>query len=187
MHKPNILRGVPNPFQTVAPPAWWLKELALFDPQLVLFPSQKRGTFVLGRRATHSAGEPLHDVKGLTQNPDTIVLRAHHLVRVCEIMPGVIWDQRIFIKLAAHDIRRQGGPAEVANKLDAMDVKKEQQIATAQEDELHNRSTDAYRSYKTRVGERLSLAATPHGRGTLVKHPVSVHVRTPSPSAPRSS
>lgn len=159
--------------------------MALFDDKLVIFPSQKRMTFILARRATRSAGESLHDVKGVTQNPDTLLMHKHRLVRVCEILPGVIWDQRVFMKLAAHDIRRLGGPGEVANKLDAIDAKRAEQLQKAQEDELYNRSSDAYRSYKTRIGERLSLAKS-HGRGDVKKKPVSVHVRKPQ-SAPSGS
>lgn len=179
----NYLTG-PNPFGMSRPPAWWLRELALFDPQLVLVPGQKRKTFVLGRRATRSGGESLHTVRGLSQNPDTIFLHQHRLVRVCEIVEGAKWDMRIFAKLAAHDIERLGGAAEVANTLDAMDAAKASGIQKEQEDEIHTRSTAGYHAYKTRIGERLSLAKSRHGRGTVIKHPVSVHVATPSPPAP---
>lgn len=187
MARPNWLR-VPNPFQLTPPPAWWLQEMRVFDPQLVVFPSQKRMTFILARRATRSKGESPHDVKGLTQNPDTLIMASNRLVRVCEILPGVIWDQRVFRKLAAHDIQRLGGASEVANQLDAADSRRDAQIQRAQEDEIHARSTDAYRSFKTRIGERLSLALTKHGRGDIKKTPVSINVRAPqsvSPPAPR--
>ena len=70
----------------------------------------------------------------------------------------------------------------VNQRLEAMDEKKERDIRTKQEDELHARSSDAYRGYKTAIGERLSMAPNPHGRGRLVKKPVSVHVRKPTPA-----
>lgn len=178
----NYLVGV-NPFGMERPPQWWLNEMWLFDPQLVLVPGLKRMVFTLARRATRCGGEPLHDVRGLSQNPDTIFLNQSRLVRVCEIMVGVTWDMRIFRKLAAHDIQRQGGAAEVANTLDAMDDKARAVIQADQESEIHARSVAGYKAYKTITGERLSLARSKHGRGTLIKHPVSVHVRKPSPSA----
>lgn len=178
----NWLKGVPNPFQVTAPPDWWLRELALFDPKLVIFPSQKRMTFILARKATRSAGESLHDVKGVTQHPDTLLMRANRLVRVCEILPGVLWDQRIFQKLAAHDIQRLGGASEVATKLDAMDAAHEARVQRTQDADLEALSSDAYKHYKSRIGERLSLAPNRHGRGTVKKNPVSVHVRMPSPA-----
>lgn len=183
MAKPNYLR-VANPFHLTAPPAWWLQEMRLFDPQLVIFPSQKRMTFILARRATRSRGESPHDVKGLSQNPDTLIMASNRLVRVCEILPGVIWDQRVFQKLAAHDIERLGGAAETANKIEARERTQQAAVQRAQEDEIHNRSVDAYRAYKSSIGERLSLAATSHGRGIVKRNPVSVHVQKPIPSAP---
>ena len=167
------------------PPAWWLHEMALFDDKLVIFPSQLRMTFILARRATRSAGESPHDVKGLSQNLDTLIMAKHRLVRVCEILPGVIWDQRVFQRLAAHDIHRLGGARAVADRLDAMDDARRKQVQKDQDDEITQRAKAGYRDYKTRIGERISLAKT-QGRGTLKKKTVSVSVRKPStPPAPQ--
>ena len=179
----DIINGVlrvANPFGVVEPPAWWLNEMRLFDDRLVIFPSQKRATMILARKATRSRGESLHDIKGVTQNPDTIIMAEHRLVRVCEILPGVIWDMRVFQKLAAHDIQRLGGANRVADLLDARDQKQREQIERTQHDDLHAISSDAYAAYKTRIGERLSLAPNPHGRGTVTPNKVSVHVQAPS-------
>lgn len=179
--QPNYLVG-PNPFGLSKPPKWWLRELWRFDPQLVLIPGQKRQTFVLARRATRSAGELLHDIPGLPQQPDTVFLHQHQLVRVCEIQIGTIWDMRIFQKLAAHDIRRLGGPSAVADRMDAMDAKRAATIQADEDTELTARASDGYRSYKTRIGERLSLAKSPP-RGPLTPNPVSVTVPTSLPPA----
>lgn len=184
----NYLRGE-STFTVDAPPDWWLREMALFDPLLVIFPSAKAPTFILARRAQYSAGETLHDAKDketgkpIPQNPDTVFMRKHRLVRVCELLPGVLWDQRVFQKLAAHDIHRLGGPKKVADILDARDENDRAKIDRDQTDELVARSREAYRGYKYRVGERMSLAKS-SGRGTLVKKPVSVQVRTPTPAGP---
>lgn len=184
MAKSNWLR-VANPFDMVQPPEWWLKEMMLFDDKLVIFPSQLRMTFILARRATRTKGESPHGVKGLTQNPDTLIMASHRLVRVCEILPGVIWDQRVFQKLAAHDIHRLGGASEVANRLDAMDAAKAQRIQADQENEVTARASDGYKAYKHTIGERISLAPNKHGRGVVKKNPVSVHVQKPIPPASR--
>lgn len=157
--------------------------MALFDDRLVIFPSQKRATMILARKATRSAGESPHGIRGLSQNPDTLLMAEHRLVRVCEILPGNLWDQRIFQKLAAHDIQRLGGAKAVADLLDARDDKRDAAIRRQQEDDLHAISLEAYRGYKHRLGERISLA-NPHGRGTVKKRPISVNVRKPqSPQA----
>ena len=158
----------------------------LFDPRLVIFPSQKRATFILARRATRSKGELLHNVKGMTQNPDTLIMAANRLVRVCEILPGVIWDMRVFQKLAAHDIERLGGPTAVANRLDAMDAQKAATVQADQENELTARAEDGYKALKYVSGERISLSPTgKHGRGAHTPNLVSVHVQKPNPPAPR--
>lgn len=182
----NVLSPCPNPFQMAYPPKWWLDEMALFDDKLVIFPSQKNMVFILARRATRTKGESPHDAKGVSQNPDTILMHRHRLVRVCEILPGVIWDQRVFQRLAAHDIRRLGGAAETANRLDAMDRKRAETLDRDQNAELEARAADGYKAYKYKTGERISLTASgKHGRGDLKKKPVSVHVRKPiSPSQP---
>ena len=168
------------------PPAWWLKEMGLFDSRLVIFPSQQRMTFVLARRAVKTRGESPHDAKGVTQNPDTLIMASNRLVRVCEILPGTIWDQRVFMKLAAHDIERQGGAREVANRLDAMDLRKREAIQREQENEVAARAADGYKAYAYKTGQRISLTPTgKHGRGAHTPHAVSVHVQKPNPPAQR--
>lgn len=179
----NYLVG-PNPFGLSRPPKWWLRELYRFDDQLVLIPGQKQRTFVLARRAVHSAGEPLHTVPGLAQHPDTAFLHEHQMVRVCEILPGVLWDMRVFHKLAAHDIRRLGGPTEVALELDRRDAKKAETIQADEDNELTARGADAWRSYATRTGARISLVKS-QPRGPSTPHPVSVAVPNPLVSSLR--
>lgn len=189
-HAGNYWTG-PNPAGLIPPPTWWLDEMRKFDSYLVLFPSiRQKGVYIMGRRAKHSHGEALHDARDsgtgkiLPQNPDTVFMHEHRLVRVCAIAPGVLWDMRVFAKLAAHDIRRLGGATVVADRLDAMDEKNRHRIDIAQHDEVTARSRSAYLGYKTRIGERISLAKS-QGRGTLVKKPVSVSVRQSSiPSTP---
>lgn len=179
---PRIVNGVlrcANPFGVVQPPDWWLRDMLLFDDRLVVFPSQLRATMILARKATRSAGESPHTAKGVSQNPDTLLMAGHRLVRVCEILPGTLWDQRIFKKLAAHDIQRLGGPKAVADLLDERDATERRKVQAKQEDDIGEISKDAYRAYKHRIGERISLA-NPHGRGTVKKKPVSVRVRKPS-------
>lgn len=183
----NLWKGQSN-FSPTPPPTWWLEELHKFDDQLVMFPSAKAPTFILARKARISKGEPLHsepaDVhtgKKLPQNPDTVYMHFNRLVRVCEIMPGNLWDMRVFARLAAVDIRRQGGAAEFANRLDAADEARAKQVQRSIDDEGDARSRAAYRGYKSRIGERLTMAKT-QGVGTLVKKPISVLVRKPSPT-----
>ena len=179
---PHNYIAYPNPFGLSRPPQWWLNELWLFDNRLVILPGQKRMTYLLARRAIRSAGERLHDVPGLPQHPDTVLLHQQRCVRVCELAPGLTWDMRIFQKLAAHDIQRLGGPRAVADRLDAMDAKKAETIQRDEDTELTARASDGYKSYKMRIGERLSLVKT-QPPGPHTPNPVSVAVTTPLPPA----
>jgi len=181
MALPNYLTG-PNPFGLSKPPKWWLTELRRFDPQLVLIPSQKNRTFLLARRATRSAGELLHDVPGLPQHPDTVLLHEHQMVRVCELLPGTIWDMRVFQKLAAHDTQRLGGGTAVADRLDAMDAQRAKTIQADQDNEITARAADGYKAFKYVTGGRISLA-TSQPRGTVTPNAVSVVVPSPVPPA----
>jgi hypothetical protein len=178
----NVITPCANPFGMTYPPKWWLQEMWKFDDKLVIFPSQKNQTFILARRASRSAGEPLHDVKGVSQNPDTIFMNRHKLVRVCEIVAGTIWDMRVFARLAAHDIHRLGGHKKVSQLLEAMDEKRAQTLQRDQEAEVDARAHDAYKAMKFAIGERISMAPNKHGRGSVKKKPVSVHVRAPKPN-----
>lgn len=178
----NYLRGK-NPFTLIGPPAWWLREMQRFDPKLVLFPSSKAPVYILARRATRSAGESPHDVKGLPQHPDTLYMAEHRLVKVCEILPGTLWDMRIFQKLAAHDIHRLGGASRVNQLLVDRDARQRETLTRDQDAELDARSHDAWASYQARTGARLSLAKS-QSRGRLTPNPVSVSVPHPQPHSP---
>jgi len=151
---------VPNPFGLQEPPKWWLRAMRTFDDQLVIFPSQKDPVFRLARRSRLSAGIEPSDVPGVANHPDTVLMRNHGLVPVTTVVPGAIWDDRVFTHLAERDTWRMGGPngSGAIRTLEALDEKAESLTNRKQVDELDQRSHDAYDAFKYRTGQRVSMA-----------------------------
>ena len=153
----NCLK-VANPFGLELPPKWWLDQLGVFDDQLVIFPSQKDPVFRLGRKSRLSAGIEPSDVPGIENHPDTVVMRNNGLVPVTTVVPGAVWDTRVFTHLAERDTWRMGGATETALKVEAVDDAAKKAVDTTQADELHERSADAFAAYRYRTGSRVSMA-----------------------------
>lgn len=154
-----------NPHMLEAPPAWFLAELATFDPDLRLMPSVVHPVYRLCRVTSHSFGMKALLADGtLKPHPDTVRMADLGVVPVATItpVPGAMhWSRRIFTELAARDIWRQGGAKKAAEEIEAHEAaQKDTQKANARE-ELDQRSGDAYRSYKYRTGQRLSLVTPP--------------------------
>lgn len=149
-----------NTFGIAQPPKWWLDALSVFDDQLVIFPSQKDPVYRLGRKSRLSAGIEPSDVPGIENHPDTVIMRRNGLVPVTTVIPGAIWDLRVFKALAERDTQRLGGFEGTMRALEAQDQAAEAEIARVQEDELAARGVDAYASLQYRDGARVSLAHT---------------------------
>jgi hypothetical protein len=154
----NWIRGLANPFHLAEPPKAWLRKMALFDPQLVIFPSQKRPLFVVARRCKHSRGIQPAEIHGVEKHPDTVICANKGLVPVTVMIPGAIWDDRVFKELAARDIERHGGADGMSRKLEAQDDAHEKAVHTQNNDQLDAINHDAYRAMKYRSGQRVSMA-----------------------------
>jgi hypothetical protein len=150
--------AIKSKFGLTPPPAWWLKLMHAYDDQLVIFPSQKDPVFRLGRKSRLSAGIEPSDVPGVENHPDTVIMRNHGLVPVTTVVPGAIWDVRVFNQLAERDTWRMGGATEANLKIEAVDEAQKKNVETKQADELHERSVDAYAAYRYRTGSRVSMA-----------------------------
>lgn len=149
-----------NPFDLAAPPPWFLADLAVFDPDLVIFPSRKRPEYVLGRKARRSGGITPMVQAGLAVHSDSVRMAELGLVPVSAIrvLPGhVQWSPRFFSELAARDTWRQGGAKRVADDLESREQSAQAKQRQDRRDELDARSGDAFRSYQYRTGQRISL------------------------------
>lgn len=157
MQRDNYIR-VATKFGLEDPPKWWLKRLHVFDDQLVLFASQSDPVFRLGRKSRLSRGIEPADVPGVANHPDTIVMRTHGLVPVTTVYPRAIWDETVFEHLAQRDTWRMGGAEGTMQKLEELDQAAAAAIQKKQDDELHERSVDAFAAYRYRTGSRVSMA-----------------------------
>jgi len=173
---------IANPFGLELPPKWWLDQLDVFDNQLVIFPSQKDPVFRLGRKSRLSAGIEPSDVPGIENHPDTVVMRNNGLVPVTTVVPGAIWDTRVFTALAERDTWRMGGAEGTVQKLEAVEAREKQALDTTQADELATRGSDAYAAYKYRTGQRVSMAHAGSANNKQVKP--QIYDRKPAPASP---
>jgi len=163
---------IPDNTRMATPPAHFLQVLHDYDGDLVIVPSRKTPyAYVIARRQRYSGGitsEVLHDT---IDQPDTKMCLRYGLVPVCLMYrTGDSWDvDAILNKLKARDIWAHGGADKVADIMEEEEAKvvaaKKKQIR----DDLWNRSGDAYRTYKRRTGQSVSLAPNTTRTGRRMK------------------
>lgn len=149
----NWLADVANPFLLKIPPKWFLRDLYVFDDQLVLFPGQTEACYRLARRRRRTAGiqtvTKLITVAGLGVPTETAILVKYGLVPVLAMPATIQWSPLIFHELRRRDMWAVPDPAAA---LDAQDERAENQRDRAQRDELAARAGAAYRAIKHRPG-----------------------------------
>jgi len=156
--------GAPNPFQLAGPPAWWLRELAIFDADLVVVPSQQQPVYRLARRVRRAKGlleSAVPQVKDFQPLPDTLQMHALRVVPVTTIMPGAVWGNHLFATLAARDTWRVGGGAKTADLLDEADRVARQRRKAETHDTAGEVAARMHEAYSYRSGSRTSLAHSP--------------------------
>lgn len=176
----NWFGHIPNPFDLREPPKWFLQELAAFDPHLVIYPSQEDYYYRIARRATRGPGL----LKALSWGTDSAVCVDHKLVPVTSFGGNLTFSAHIFQYFADRDTWRHGGAKKSADLLDEQD--KAAVAATNKEFDSENtaRARSMYRTYKTRVGERISLADTNRGRGPANRKATTQSTRTGTAPVP---
>ncbi len=156
--------GAPNPYQLAGPPAWWLQELADFDKDLIVIPSQQQPVYRLARRVRRGKGllaSHLPQVKDFSPQPDTLQMHALRVVPVTTIMPGSVWGSHIFSILRSRDTWRVGGGQKAADLMDEADREKRIRQHEDTKDKSGVVAADMYKSYGYRTGSRTSLAYLP--------------------------
>lgn len=150
-----------NP-KMATPPFYFLQRIFDYDNQLVLFPSWSVPfAYVIARRRRLTAGLTDKALEDTISNPDTKAALHHGLVPVTLMYrTGESWNADPVIRsLMSRDVWRHGGAEKVADALDAADDKKQKKLKADIRDDMWNRSGDAWRSYKARTGQQVSLAA----------------------------
>lgn len=158
------------------PPAYVLQRLYDFDNQLVLMPSRLVPfAYVLARRRRLSAGLSDKALESTITQPDTKLCMQHGLIPVVLVYKtGPVWDiDSVIRSLKARDTWAFKSPDAVADLLDEQDAAAEAKTRQQIRDDLRTRSGEAYRAYKARTGQSVSLAQAAPKAGRRVSRPSS--------------
>lgn len=183
------MRSAPNPFVGVnfyadnprmaIPPAWFLQRIYDYDAMLVMLPSRtKPFAYVLARRRQFGAGISEKAIEDSITVSDTKMCLLYGLVPVCLVIRhGSTWDADPVIRsLQARDLWAQGGADKVADRLEAEEDAEREKTRQQTRETLWHLSGDAYRSYKRRTGQAVSMtdprAASGH-RASATRPPTS--------------
>ena len=154
----NYLDGQ-NPHMLKAPPVWFMRQLALFDPDLVILPGLSEPVYRLARRVRRSNGL-MKAAMGLdTETARMITLR---VVPVTSIMPFVEWGPQVFQWLNERDVWAAGGSTKADLLIADNDAEAKKKMIAAEHDEARQRAGAAWRGMAFRHG-RSELAASPAG------------------------
>lgn len=154
----NFLASAPNPFNLAGPPDWFLDDLAAYDDQLVIFPSQEDGTYRVARKH-QGRTPPVYTF--LKDRPDTKTYVAHRLIPITSILPPplVQWGPVIINDLAERDIQRAGGWQEACRLLEDAEDTKEARLNRNIRDDADELARFAWKAIKWRTGQTLDLGA----------------------------
>lgn len=158
----GIYLDLPSPFSLRRPDPSWCATIAAYDPELVIYPSQKDFVYRLARKAKHSGGFNRDTFAKLPNlHPDTQVCLEHGLVAVTTIPVKAIDAPaaNIVDQLYGRDLWRQGGADAVADRLDEGDAEREAAVDRKNEDELRVRARAMRNGYLYRTGARVSLVS----------------------------
>jgi hypothetical protein len=168
----NYLAHVPNPFGLAAPPAWFLKDMATFDADLVLFPSQQEAVYRLGRKVRHSP-DIWRLVKSLTARtmddgttskpkPDSQTMALYNLIPVTSILPSPLthWGPSVLQDLAAMDVRRFGGADKFVDAIEDKERSDEERQRANTLSDLDALSHQAYSDIVWKSGQRVATPAS---------------------------
>jgi len=177
-----------NPFNLLPPPDSFRRELAVYDPDIVIFPSAQHYGYWITRRRKLTAG--ISTVLDLTR--DSAIMARYGLVPVTMFGGHISWGPQVLQWFADRDTWRHGGADAAADTLDEQDRQQERATQRRIDGENEARAKSMYRTYKRRNGESVVLSDagrgyTPIRRGAVTESAVRrTHNRTyPGPgSAP---
>ena len=150
------LATAPNRFGIERPPLWWLSEIADYDAELVIFPSQVGPMYRVARRRYYTAGH-LSLSGDVNAHPDSTLMDANGLVPVISFAHtgGAVWTSGSLLDwLKSQDIWAQGGGDKAADAVEQAEATAEQKLKAGIKADMDYRSRDAWRSYNARAGSR---------------------------------
>ena len=165
----SIYIDMPSPFGLAAPPAWWCRALAEYDPDLRIFPSQTKPLYRVMRLARLSGGLNFERFKGVLSafTADTKIALERRLIPVMTFGPDVFNrnPQLIVATLKRRDTWQFGEPGSditgdrATDSLDAMEAEQEKRDDAAIKTERAARRRAFKIAYRYRTGGRVSLVS----------------------------
>jgi hypothetical protein len=148
-----------NPFNLQPPPETFRRELAAYDPDIVIFPSAQRFGYWLTRRRRLTKG--IQTVLNLTK--DSAVMARNDLIPVTLFGGHITWGANVLQWLADRDVWRHGGADRAADIADEQDKQADAAYNRWRDGENTARAKSMYRTYKRRVGESIVVGDTARG------------------------
>lgn len=160
-----------NKFHLAGPPAWWLRQLAEFDPSLVIVPSRNQFVYRLAQRRRLNLADKFTQDQ-LWVDSDTKMLAEYGLVPVTSILATASWNPLMFEELRRRASWRQfNSDAEAIAAVEKQEAEAEAKVNLIQDDINTIVARDAWNLYQMKTGLRT------HG----------FKVRTPSDRKPSST
>lgn len=176
----NWLSKLPNPFGLRVPPTWWLQELAAYDSELVVFPSQQSFHYRLCRRACRTQGI----ISALIPGSDSAICVNEKIIPVTSIGGDAAFGSWIIQWLSDRDVWKHGG-AEAANRLlDEQEATDKAADKRWRDGENTARARSSYRTYTRRAGLSVSLNDVHRGKRSRRATTTPLHARPGSAPVP---
>ena len=152
-----------NPFNLLPPPASFLRELAAFDADLVIFPSAQTFGYWITRRRKASAGI----TTVMDNGKDSGVMARHGLIPVTVFGGSVTWGAQVLQWFKDRDTWAVGGWKNAADIYEEQDKDADKAYLRWREGENDARGRSMYRTYKRRNGESVALSDVHRGQGQI--------------------
>lgn len=134
-----------NPWNLDPPPEWVLRQLAVYDDQLVLLPGITEPVYRLARRSPAK-------LVPLVQGGEVQRMIRLGVVPVTSVLKNPNWFE-LFQWLKDHDIWANGGWEKVADQLDEFDQRQSLDTDDRQLDDLGHLAAEAWFAKQLRSGE----------------------------------
>ena len=180
MSQPTNWLATRNPFDLQRPPKWFLRELAAYDDQLVIFPSLTAYHYRLTRRKNRSPGI----TAAISWNHDSAVCVEQGLIPVTSFRGDIVFGPQIFQWLREHDQWKLGGVDGVERRMQEIDAHNETQIQRSLDSDNDARAHSMWETYQRRVGARVNKHDPNRGRVGRPKNPNRVTVAGSAPVPP---
>ena len=133
------------------PPAWFISELAAFDPELRIRWSQRRQLFQLERKIRNSL--PIEPRLNNTEHDDYIRAREGYIL--VGSIPANSLSRRVFEVLRQSDLYSRGGWERVLREIEAGEALQEQRQWEKFSRDMKDLSADVYEFLKLRNGQTI--------------------------------